>query len=63
MGTLTPNASAFLDITSTTKGFLPPRMTTTQKNAIVAPASGLVVYDETTNKLACYNGTTWNDLF
>jgi hypothetical protein len=63
MGTLTPNASAFLDITSTTKGFLPPRMTTTQKNAIATPASGLIVYDTDTNKLACYNGTTWNDLF
>ena len=57
------NASAILDVVSTTKGFLPPRMTTTQKNAIATPASGLIVYDETTNKLACYNGTTWNDLF
>ena len=56
-------ASAVLEVSSTTKGFLPPRMTTTQKNAIATPASGLVVYDETTNKLACYNGTTWNDLF
>jgi hypothetical protein len=57
------NASAILDAVSTTKGFLPPRMTTTQKNAISSPASGLMVYDTTTNKLACYNGTTWNDLF
>jgi hypothetical protein len=56
-------ASALLEVQSTTKGFLPPRMTTTQKNAIATPASGLIVYDETTNKLACYNGTTWNDLF
>jgi hypothetical protein len=51
-----------LNMTSTTKGFLPPRMTTTQKNAISAIA-GLVVYDSTTNKLQCYNGSTWNDLF
>lgn len=57
------NASSILDVSSTTKGFLPPRMTTTQKNAIASPAAGLVVYDSTTNKLACYNGTTWNDLF
>lgn len=57
------NASAQLQIDSTTKGFLPPRMTTTQKNAIATPAAGLVVYDTTTNKLCCYNGTTWNDLF
>ena len=60
---INPNASSILDVSSTTKGFLPPRMTTTQKNAIATPAAGLVVYDETTNKLACYNGTTWNDLF
>lgn len=59
----TTNASAILDVTSTTKGFLPPRMTTTQKNAIASPAAGLVVYDSTTNKLQCYNGSTWNDLF
>jgi hypothetical protein len=57
------NASAILQADSTTKGFLPPRMTTTQKNAIASPAAGLVVYDSTTNKLCCYNGSTWNDLF
>jgi hypothetical protein len=55
--------SAMLEVQSTTKGFLPPRMTTTQKNAIASPATGLVVYDSTTNKLQCYNGSTWNDLF
>jgi len=38
-------------------------MTTTQKNAISSPAAGLVVYDTDTNKLCCYNGTSWNDLF
>jgi len=59
----TTSASAQLEVVSTTKGFLPPRMTTTQKNAISSPASGLVVYDSTTNKLCCYNGTSWNDLF
>jgi hypothetical protein len=56
-------ASAVLDLRSTTRGFLPPRMTTTEKNAIASPAAGLVVYDNTTNKLCCYNGSTWNDLF
>jgi hypothetical protein len=50
-------------VVSTTKGLLPPRMTTIQKTAIVTPASGLIVYDTTTNKLCCYNGTIWNDLF
>jgi hypothetical protein len=58
-----PNTSAQFQIDSTTKGFLPPRMTTTQKNAIATPAAGLTVYDSTTNKLCCYNGSTWNDLF
>lgn len=62
-GTTTLNASAILEGNSTTKGFLPPRMTTTQKNAIASPVAGLVVYDSTTNKLQCYNGSTWNDLF
>jgi hypothetical protein len=59
----TKNASARMECDSTTQGFLPPRMTTTQKNAIATPAAGLVVYDSTTNKLCCYNGSTWNDLF
>jgi hypothetical protein len=59
----TTDATAQLEIVSTTKGFLPPRMTTTQKNAISSPASGLMVYDTDTNKLCCYNGTSWNDLF
>jgi len=63
VGTTSPNASAKFQVDSTTSGFLPPRMTTTQKNAISSPAAGLVVYDSTTNKLCCYNGSTWNDLF
>jgi hypothetical protein len=53
------NASSILDLTSTTKGFLPPRMTTTQKNAIASPATGLMVYDTTLNLISVYNGTTW----
>ena len=61
--TLSTTPSALVEIQSTTQGFLPPKMTTTQKNAIASPASGLVVYDSTTNKLCCYNGSTWNDLF
>jgi hypothetical protein len=62
-GSAAPHASAHLQADSTTKGFLPPRMTTTQKNAISTPAAGLIVYDTDTNKLCCYNGTSWNDLF
>jgi hypothetical protein len=61
--TLSTTPSALVEIQSTTQGFLPPKMTTTQKNAIASPASGLILYDSTTNKLQCYNGSTWNDLF
>ena len=51
--------SAILNVASTTRGFLPPRMTTTQKNAIASPATGLMVYDTTLNLMSVYNGTTW----
>jgi hypothetical protein len=55
------NSSSILDVASTTKGFLPPRMTTTQKNAISSPAAGLVVYDTTLNKLCVYT-TAWETI-
>lgn len=58
-GTTTPNAKAIVEMSSTTTGFLPPRMTTTQRTAISSPPTGLVVYDTTDNKLAVYNGTAW----
>lgn len=54
-----PVASAVLECTSTTKGFLPPRMTTTQKNAIASPANGLLVFDTTLNQMSYWNGTIW----
>ena len=44
IGTSTPAASAVLDVSSTTKGFLPPRMTAAQRTAIATPAEGLLVY-------------------
>jgi uncharacterized protein (TIGR02145 family) len=44
IGTTTPHASAALDITSTTSGFLPPRMTKVQLEAIASPVEGLMVY-------------------
>ena len=44
IGTTSPDASAIIDATSTTKGFLPPRMTQVQMNAIESPAEGLMVY-------------------
>ena len=51
--------SSLLELASVTKGFLPPRMSTTQKNAIAAPATGLMVYDNTLNKPSWYTGTVW----
>lgn len=57
--TSSANASSILELTSTTKGFLPPRMTTTQKNAIASPVAGLMVYDTTLNVISFYNGTIW----
>jgi hypothetical protein len=54
---------AVLALQSTTRGFLPPRMTTTQRNAISAPPAGLMVYDTTDNKHYGYNGTNWNALY
>jgi hypothetical protein len=53
------SASAILDIKSTTKGFLQPRMTTVQRDAITSPATGLSVYNTTTNTNDYYNGTSW----
>jgi hypothetical protein len=52
-------ATSQVQIDSTTKGFLPPRMTQTQKLAISSPATGLTVYDTTSNLLSYHNGTNW----
>jgi hypothetical protein len=59
VGTTTPNTSAQLDITSTTKGLLIPRMTTVRRNAIALPANGLLVYDSTIKEFYFYNGSGW----
>jgi hypothetical protein len=63
MGTTTPAASAALDVSSTTKGLLPPRMTEAQRSAIASPDTGLLVYctDCGTNggEPQFYNGIAW----
>ncbi|MBL7723373.1 MAG: hypothetical protein JNK27_04450 [Chitinophagaceae bacterium] len=59
IGTTTPNSSALLDITSTTKGLLMPRMTTAQRNAIVSPADGLLIYNTTTDELNQRQNGAW----
>ena len=62
IGTSSPDASALVDITSTTQGFLPPRMTTTQRDAISSVATGLLIYNTTTDQWEGYNGTSWDSL-
>lgn len=59
IGTQTPHASAQLDVSSTTRGLLAPRMTSAQRNAISSPAIGLLVYDTQENSLFHYNGSAW----
>jgi hypothetical protein len=59
IGNSSPAASAMLDISSTTKGLLIPRMTTGQRTGITSPATGLMVYDVTTNSFWYYNGSAW----
>jgi uncharacterized protein (TIGR02145 family) len=61
VGTVTPNASAKLEVNSTVQGFLPPRMTTVQRDAILSPAAGLTIYNTTVNCLQWWNGTIWYD--
>lgn len=51
--------SAMLDVSSTNKGALIPRMTTAQRDAIASPAVGLLIYNTSTNQFNYYNGTAW----
>jgi hypothetical protein len=57
-----PHTSAILDIKSTGKGLLMPRMTSTQRNAIATPANGLLVFDTDTNSFWYYSSTVWMNL-
>jgi hypothetical protein len=60
IGTNSPNASSLLEIKSTTKGILIPRMTLVQRNAIATPAAGLLIYQtNSTPGFYYYNGTSW----
>src|SRR3990167_8987828 len=53
------DASAVVDITSTTKGVLLPRLTTVQRDAIVSPATGLVLINSDTGRINTYGGASW----
>ena len=59
IGIGSPDASSLLDITSVTKGLLYPRMTTTQRDAIGSPATGLSIYNLTNDDPNFFNGTAW----
>lgn len=54
-----PDPTAILDVKSTDKGMLVPRMSTPQRTAIVSPAVGLLVFDLTTNGFWYFDGTVW----
>jgi hypothetical protein len=62
IGTTSPNSSAALEIASSTKGILIPRMSSVQRNAIPSPAAGLMVYDNTTNSFWYRNAIGWVEI-
>jgi hypothetical protein len=62
IGTTTPDSSSILDLTSTSKGLLPPRMTASQRNAISSPVAGLMIWCTdcgASGDLQVYNGSDW----
>jgi len=63
IGTNSPDTSAILELASTSKGFLPPRMSTTERNVISTPPTGLVIYNTTAACLQWFNGVLWFDTF
>lgn len=54
--------NTILELSSTSRGFLPPRMSTSFRNLIVTPPEGLMIYNTSTKKLNVYNGTTWEQV-
>jgi hypothetical protein len=59
VGATSVNSSAILELSSTTKGFLPPRMSTTERDAIASPATGLIIFNTTLAKVEYYTGSGW----
>jgi len=60
IGTDTPKA--VLDVSSTSSGFLPPRMTEVQRDAIQSPQLGMLIYNTDTKKVNSYNGISWEEV-
>ncbi len=59
MGGTNPDNSSIFELRSTTKGFKPPDMTNTERDAIVSPISGLILYDNTNEDMNYRNGSSW----
>lgn len=62
VGTANPHPSSAVDVDVSGKGFLPPRLTTTQREAINSPAIGLIIYNTTTQCINIFNGNNWTEL-
>ena len=61
IGTVAPATTALLDLTSTTQGFLPPRLTAVQRDAIPTPVEGLMIYNTSSKKPNYYSGIEWKN--
>jgi hypothetical protein len=62
LGVSAPNASAILEASSTTQGFLPPRLTTTERDSIANPVAGLTIWNSTNTQLEVYDGSFWKNM-
>jgi hypothetical protein len=62
IGTSAPDPSAMLDLSSNSKGFLPPRMSSTERNAMPNKVAGLLIYNSTTSCVEMFNGSNWINL-
>ena len=62
IGTTNPHSSAALEVSSNNSGFLPPRMSTIQRNAIDDPIAGLMIYNTTENCINYWNSEEWISL-
>lgn len=62
IGTTSPDASSILDLSSTNKGLLLPRLTTSQRDAVATPIAGLMIFNTTTNKINIFVGAGWDEM-
>lgn len=57
-----PDSTAMMEVKSTTKGFLPPRMTASERNGINNPTPGLIIYCTDCKEMQMYNDTAWTNM-